>query len=69
MPIFEKNGTKVKIICGKWEGHTGPIEYNTPSFYMDIELEKGSVFEVPISANWNSIIFVYDGDAHYEGPK
>lgn len=65
VPLFEKEGSKVKIICGTWEGHTGPIIYNTPSIYMDVEMEKNGEFNIPINGNWNSIIFVYDGQISY----
>lgn len=36
IPVYEEGQKKVKIICGKWEGHEGPVKYNTPSLYMDI---------------------------------
>ena len=62
IPIYEKNGTKVKIICGKWEGHEGPIKYQTPAYYMDIEILKNGEFEIPIKKNWNSLIFAYQGE-------
>lgn len=64
--MFEKDGTKVKIICGKWEGHTGPIKYNTPSYYMDIKIPKDGNFSIPIKMNWNSIIYIYEGEAVYQ---
>ena len=65
IPIFEKNGTQVKIICGEWEGHKGPVNYNTPAYYMDVKLQQNGHFEIPIKKTWNSIIYVYDGDVIY----
>lgn len=49
----------MKIICGVWEGHVGPIKYNTPAYYMDIKIPKDGLFEIPIKKNWNSIIYAY----------
>ena len=66
IPVFEEADKKVKIICGQWEGHTGPVKYNTPSLYMDIQLKQNGNFELPIEAGWNSIVFVYEGQAKYE---
>jgi redox-sensitive bicupin YhaK (pirin superfamily) len=65
IPVFEKDGTKVKIICGEWEGHSGPIKYHTPSYYMDIKLPKDGKFQIPIKKLWNSIIYVYEGAVEY----
>lgn len=44
IPIFEKDGTKVKLICGEWEGHQGPIKYDTPAYYMDVKVPAGGHF-------------------------
>lgn len=44
IPIYEKDGTKVKLICGEWEGHQGPIKYDTPAYYMDVKVPAGGHF-------------------------
>jgi redox-sensitive bicupin YhaK (pirin superfamily) len=56
----------VKIISGKWEGKTGPIYARTPSYYFDVHLLPGGIFELPIPGEWNSIIFVHEGAVHYQ---
>ena len=67
--MFEKEGTKVKIICGEWENNKGPIKYETPSIYMDVTLPKENKFVLPIKGHWNSIIFVHEGKVVYHGGK
>lgn len=57
---------EVKIISGKWEGKTGPIFARTPSYYFDVHILPGGEFDLPISGEWNSIIFVYDGVVTYQ---
>jgi redox-sensitive bicupin YhaK (pirin superfamily) len=55
----------VKIKCGDWDGHKGPIKYNTPAYYMDVELPKSGLFEITIKKAWNSIIYPYEGEVEY----
>ena len=40
IPICNKNGVMVKIICGEWNGHKSPIVYSSPAYYMDVKMEK-----------------------------
>ena len=65
--IFKKDGVEVKIISGLWEGKKGPILARTPSYYFDVQLLPGGVFKLPISGLWNTLIFVYKGEANYMG--
>lgn len=44
IPIFEKDGVKVKIICGEWQGNKGLIKYETPAYYMDVHLPPNGKF-------------------------
>lgn len=64
--VFKGDKVEVKIISGKWEGKTGPIYARTPSYYFDVHVLPGGVFELPISGEWNTIIFVYEGQVVYQ---
>lgn len=64
--VFKGDGVEVKIISGKWEGKTGPIYARTPSYYFDVHVLPGGAFELPIPGEWNTIIFVYEGQVVYQ---
>ena len=44
IPTIEKNGNKVTVICGEWEGTKGVIKYETPSIYFLVELGENGTF-------------------------
>ena len=56
----------MKVICGKFEGYTGPIVSKSPVYYFDIKILPGGKFKLPISGTWNSLIFLYEGDLYYQ---
>ena len=64
--IFHEDKLDVKIIAGKWQGKEGPVFCRTPSYYFDVQIHPGGVFELPISGIWNSFIFVYEGEVKYQ---
>tara|TARA_A100001015_G_C15039102_1_gene738343 strand:+ start:1911 stop:2744 length:834 start_codon:yes stop_codon:yes gene_type:complete len=69
-PIVEKNGTKVKILVGNYQGKVGPIndQYTNVS-YFDVTLEEDKIFEISTSEDENTFIFVFEGEVENDNKK
>jgi quercetin 2,3-dioxygenase len=62
IPVFEKNGLRVVIISGSYEGLSGPASNQVPSEYYDVYLDHGSKFERQLEKNYSSLIYVHSGN-------
>lgn len=63
-PVIEHNGTRVKILCGDYQGTRGPIRDDyTNVQYLDIRLPANGGFSHHIDAALRGFIYVYEGDA------
>jgi redox-sensitive bicupin YhaK (pirin superfamily) len=57
-------GVSAKVIAGELAGVRGPVEAGaTEPFYVDIRLEPGARFEVPLPVGHNAFAYVYEGQA------
>lgn len=65
IPMVTKDNVSVKVIAGESLGVTGPIFARTPALYLDIEMEANAVLEQIIPKGWNSIGYVYEGEAFF----
>ncbi len=65
IPLVQKEGARVKVISGEWEGVKGPILARTPTYYFDVELSENGHFDLDIPSTWNSFIFVFGGNIVY----
>lgn len=63
LPIVEKNGIRVKVLAGEYEGVKSPGKSFTPFTYMDVKLDPGSVFTYPAPEDHNTFIYVIEGKA------
>lgn len=63
-PVIEHNGARVKILCGHYQGKTGPIrDDNTNVQYLDIQSGANTVFSHQLDVALRGFIYVYEGDA------
>ena len=63
IPSVDIVNGRVRIISGTYEGVTGPGSPHTGMLYFDVELNKATNIEIPISNMWNTFIYVYEGEA------
>jgi redox-sensitive bicupin YhaK (pirin superfamily) len=49
------------VISGEVFGVKGPIEANTPTYYLDFYMKEGSSYTHEIPKGWNSMILVHKG--------
>lgn len=61
IPTVEKEGLRVNIISGSYDGVNGPAKNWVESSYFEVILEKDSVFKLDIDEKMNSCIYVHTG--------
>lgn len=64
LPVVDKPGVNVKVIAGSFDGATGPVKQPaTDPTYMDIRLDAGVDFVLPVPAGHSAFVYVYEGAA------
>src|SRR6185295_11787962 len=62
LPVVERAGTQVKVIAGTLDGVSGPVKQPaTDPIYMDIRLDAGVDFTLPVPAGHSAFVYVYEG--------
>jgi redox-sensitive bicupin YhaK (pirin superfamily) len=62
LPVVERTGVNVKIIAGQLDGAVGPVKQPaTYPIYMDIRLDAGVDFALPVPAGHSAFVYVYEG--------
>ena len=62
LPLVERPGVQVKVIAGSLDGATGPVSQPaTDPIYMDIRLDAGVDFTLPVPDGHAAFIYVYEG--------
>ena len=63
IPRVEKQGAKVRVVAGQYEGVRGPVtEIAAQPLYMDVTLEPGVGFNFPIPEEHFAIAYVFEGE-------
>jgi redox-sensitive bicupin YhaK (pirin superfamily) len=64
LPVVERTGVAVKVIAGQLDGVVGPVRQPaTDPTYLDIRIDAGVDFTLPIPAGHSAFIYVYEGSA------
>ena len=62
LPVVDKPGVNVKVIAGSVDGATGPVKQPaTDPTYLDIRLDAGVDFVLPVPAGHSAFVYVYEG--------
>jgi hypothetical protein len=62
LPVVEKPGVSIKVIAGRLDGAVGPVSQPaTDPTYMDIRLDAGVDFTLPLPESHSAFIYVYEG--------
>jgi redox-sensitive bicupin YhaK (pirin superfamily) len=62
LPVVERPGAQVKVIAGALDGAIGPVKQPaTDPIYMDIRLDAGVDFALPLPAGHSAFVYVYEG--------
>jgi redox-sensitive bicupin YhaK (pirin superfamily) len=65
----EKDGVRVRVIAGEWNGVKSKICTRTPTMYLDFTLSPGSRISQPIPLHWNAFVYVLQGHGHFGDSK
>jgi len=49
------------VISGEVFGVKGPIQANTPTYYLDFYMKEGASYTHEIPKGWNSMVVVHKG--------
>jgi hypothetical protein len=64
IPEVREGGLKVRLLAGQYGGQRGVIDDpNTDMHYLDVALEPGAEFALPLSGDYAAFVYVYEGSA------
>ncbi len=62
IPVFDKNGCRVRVVAGTVAGLHGPVtEITANPVYLDVRLEARARFSLPVSEAHTVLAYVFDG--------
>ena len=62
LPVVEKDGVRVKVIAGQFDDVVGPVRQPaTDPTYLDIRLDAGVDFSLPVPVGHSAFVYVYEG--------
>ncbi len=63
IPFVQKNGAKVRVVAGEYEGIRGPVtEIAARPFYLDVTLEPGAQISLPVSEGHTMVAYLFEGE-------
>jgi len=65
IPALEVGGAAVRVLIGTAFGATSPVAVRSPTLYLDIALNAGDGFPLPLADE--RAVYVIDGDAQLDG--
>jgi quercetin 2,3-dioxygenase len=64
--IVEKQGAKVRVVAGEFEGVRGPVtEIAAKPLYMDVTLEPGADISLAVPAGHTLVTYVFEGEGMF----
>jgi redox-sensitive bicupin YhaK (pirin superfamily) len=68
IPSVEKNGVKVRVVAGEYEGIRGPVtEIAAKPIYVDVTLEPNAEVCLPVSEGHSAVAYIFEGEGLF-GP-
>ncbi|RYZ24479.1 MAG: pirin family protein [Chitinophagaceae bacterium] len=61
MPVVERNGFRLKLVAGAFEGMRGPAETFTPILAMMVYFGNEGKVDIPVPEGWNGLAYVLSG--------
>jgi redox-sensitive bicupin YhaK (pirin superfamily) len=65
IPIVEREGARVKIITGEYQGTNGPAQTRIPALYLDVELSPSSTFRHTVPDSLATLAYVVEGEGAF----
>ncbi|MFQ5937003.1 MAG: pirin family protein [Acidiferrobacterales bacterium] len=68
IPVIESEGCRVKLICGEYRAHRGPItDPHTHVLYLDAALAPNHAFAYRVDSGLSALSYVFEGNAEMSG--
>lgn len=62
IPVKEQDGVKIRVVAGEYAGVNGPVtEIAAKPIYMDVTLDPGVEFDLPVLQGHTAIVYVFEG--------
>lgn len=62
IPVVEKDGIRVRVVAGEFEGITGPVGHIAAQpLYMDVQLDPGAEINLPVEAGRTALAYLFEG--------
>lgn len=66
VPVIEHQGAQVRLVAGQFAGQRGPItEIAIQPLYMDVTLQPGASFSLPVPAGHAAYAYVFEGGGRF----
>lgn len=66
IPSAAQNGASVRVVAGKFNGDSGPVtEIAAKPIYMDVTLEAGAEFSLPVEEKHTAMAYVFEGEGYF----
>lgn len=66
IPVVKKQGVKVRLVSGQFDGVNGPVkEISAQPLYLDVSLEPGREFEIPVNQGHFALAYVFEGEGFF----
>ena len=63
IPSVEEDGVKARLVAGEFHGVKGPVtEISARPLYMDVTLEPGVEFSLPVPVGHTLVAYVFEGE-------
>ena len=64
----EDDGTRVRLLCGEWQGLTGPVDgIAAAPRYMDIFVPPGTTRSFKMDLQSRAFAYIFEGDGRFRG--
>lgn len=68
IPVYEKDGIKIRIVAGTVDGVSGPVQDITASpLYFDVQLAPDKEWTHEIPAGQTALAYVFEGEGVFSG--
>jgi len=66
IPVYEDETVKVRVVAGEYKGVSGPVtEIAAQPLYMDVTLNAGREFSLPLTEGHSVIAYVFEGEGTF----
>jgi redox-sensitive bicupin YhaK (pirin superfamily) len=66
IPVSSQDGVSVRVVAGSFNGTSGPVtEIAAKPFYMDVSLEAGASFNLPVAEDHFALAYVFEGEGSF----